>query len=219
MRWISNTEAIYGIFLAKRIEHDRIKSNMCFYKTGSCWCILVRHCRMSDIGEQCNYLWSDLTIVSKIWYHINIQDHRIEVCNKDIDWMYVAFLGSALHHQSCCSPTWISLLPTIQSIFHRRKQSYSYHLIHMYTMDYVLTIVSYLNFTCPVVTSEVLRAKPVIKSNREKTLWILVLLVKPPGSAKNTSVMSILMNNWNSTGRSSKLATTSDSSGLSKALR
>jgi len=25
--------------------------------------------------------------------------------------MYIAFLGSALHHQSCCSPTWISLLP------------------------------------------------------------------------------------------------------------
>ena len=141
---------------------------MCFYKTGSCWCILVRHWRMSDIGEQCHSLWSDLTIVSNIWYHINIQDHRIEVCNKDIDCMYVAFLGSALHHQSCCSPTWISLLPTVQSIFHRRKQSYSYHLIHIYTTYYVLiTIFSYLNFTCPVVTSEVLRANPVIKSGRE----------------------------------------------------
>ena len=39
----------------------------------------------------------------------------------------------------------------------------------MYTIYYVLLkIFSYLNFTWPVVTSEVLRAKPVIKSDREE---------------------------------------------------
>ena len=45
-------------------------------------------------------------------------------------------------------------------------------------------------------------------------LWIFVILVASPGSAKNTSVMSMLMNSWNSAGRLSKLATASDSSGL-----
>ena len=41
-----------------------------------------------------------------------------------------------------------------------------------------------------------------------------MILVASPGSAKNTSVMSMLMNSWNSAGRLSKLATASDSSGL-----